>query len=111
MALSNADRQRLLSATRQHQLRLGIKPPRLAKLHSLLAVKGDPMVIVSLAVDGTDDLHPLVLPITVALSPTRLAAAALQQFGVVLKSCSPARWRQLLADRIHFVRPMHEVRA
>jgi hypothetical protein len=74
-------------------------------------VKGDPLAVVSLAVDGTDDLKPLVLPITVALSPTRLAAAALQQFGVVLKSCSPARWRQLIADRIHFVQPMHEVRA
>lgn len=111
MALTDVDRQTLIKATQDHQRRLGIRPARLAEVHSLLAVKDDPLVIVSLLVDGTDNIEPLTVPINVALSPTRLAATALSQCGVLLKSSSPASWRQQLADRIHFVQPTHEVLA
>jgi len=56
-------------------------------------------------------LVPTSLPKPATQPPSDPAKEWQQQCGLVLKSCSPERWRQLLAERVHFVEATQKVLA
>lgn len=108
MALSLADRQRLIAAmeaARQRCILRTANKERLGCIHSVMIIAGDPMATVNITIPSSGDLEPVLVPVALLTCSSIVRAAARTQRAVTLVPSDSHFWERQITRALHVVGP------